>query len=132
LPSEHPPFNAQSSQPVLRKLKKQLQPGDTLYVYFTARHALHFYGPKEAVINYVTGNSYDSIVPFLRELDKFKGNKRVWFFFSQWTERQTFPDSIKAYLGNVIGKEIARIPDPDGNKEDLEVAAHLYDLSGQK
>jgi len=132
LPSEHPPFNAQSSQPVLRELKKQLLPGDILYVYFKARHALHFYGPKEGIINYVTGNSYDNIVPFLRELDKFKGNKRVWFFFSQWTERQTFPDSIKAYLGNVIGKEIVRIPDPDGNKEDLETAAHLYDLSDQK
>jgi len=130
LPSEHPPFNAQSSQPVLKTLKKQLQPGDILYVYFKSRHALHFYGPKEGITDYVTGNSYDSIVPFLRELDKFKGNKRVWFFFSQWTERQTFPDSIKAYLGNVIGKEITKIPDPDGNKEDLEVAAHLYDLSG--
>jgi hypothetical protein len=132
LPSEHPPFNAQSSQPVLRELKKQLQPGDILYVYFKSRHSLHFYGPKEGITNYVTGNSYDSITPLLRELDKFKGNKRVWFFFSQWTERQTFPDSIKAYLGNVIGKEIGKIPDPDGNKEDLEVAAHLYDLSVQK
>ena len=132
LPSEHPPFNGQSSQPVLKELKKQLLPGDILYVYFKARHAIHFYGPKEGITNYVTGNSYDSIVPFLREVDKLKGNKRVWFFFSQWTERQTFPDSIKAYLGNVIGKEIGKIPDPDGNKEDLETAAHLYDLSGQK
>ena len=132
LPSEHPPFNGQSSQPVMRELKKQLQPGDILYVYFKSRHALHFYGPKEGITNYVTGNSYDSIVPFLRELDKFKGNKRVWFFFSQWTERQPFPDSIKAYLGKEIGKEIGNISDPDGNKEDLEVAAHLYDLSGQK
>lgn len=132
LPSEHPPFNGQSSQPVLRELKKQLQPGYILYVYFKSRHALHFYGPKEGITNYVTGNSYDSIAPFLRELDKFKGNKRVWFFFSQWTERQTFPDSIKAYLGNVIGKEIGEIPDPDGNKEDMEAAAHLYDLSCQR
>jgi hypothetical protein len=132
LPSEHPPFNAQSSQPVLQELKKQLQPGDILYVYFKARHAVHFYGPKEGITSYVTGNSYDSISSYLRELDKFKGNKRVWFFFSQWTERQTFPDSIKAYLGNVIGKEISKIPDPDGNKEDLETAAHLYDLTGKE
>ena len=35
-------------------------------------------------------------------------------------------------MGNVIGKEIGLIPDPDGNKEDLETAAHLYDLSGHK
>ena len=131
-PGERPPFNGQSSQPVLKELKKQLQPGDILYVYFKSRHAMHFYGPKEGIANYVTGNSYDSIVPFLREVDTFKGNKRVWFFFSQWTNSQPFPDSIKAYMANVIGKEIGLIPDPDGNKEDLETAAHLYDLSGQK
>ena len=82
-PSEHTPFNGQSSQPVLKELKKQLLPGDILYVYFKTRHAVHFYGPKKGITNYVTGNSYDSIVPFLREVYKLKGNKRVWFFFSQ-------------------------------------------------
>lgn len=132
LPSERPPFNGQSSQPVLRQLKKQMQPGDIVYVYFKARHAMHFYGPKQGVNNYIIGNGHDSIAPFLREVDELKGNKRVWFFFSQWTERQPFPDSIKAYMGNIIGKEIGKIPDPDGNKEDLETAAHLYDLSGFK
>ncbi len=132
LPSEHPPFNGQSSQPVLHELKKQLQPGDILYVYFKSRHALHFYGPKEGITNFVMGSSFDSIGPYLRELDKFKGNKRLWFFFSQWTEKQPFPDSMKAYLGNVIGKEIGGIPDPDGNREDLEAAVHLYDLTVHK
>lgn len=49
--------------------------------------------------------------------------------YSQWTEKQTFPDSIKTYLGKVIGKEIGKIPDPHGGTEAQEAAAYLYDLT---
>ena len=134
LPSERPPFNAQSSQPVLRELKKQLQPGDMLYVYYRARHAMHFYGPKENIpeSSYIVGGDHKSIIPYLRELDQLKGNKRVWFFFTQWVPPKPYPDSMKIYLGSVIGKEIGKVSDPDGNIEDMEVAVHLYDLSGDK
>ena len=58
--------------------------------------------------------------------------KPTIFVFTQWTERQPFPDSIKSYLGKVIGKEVGRIPDPYGQGEDMEAAAHLYDLSEKK
>lgn len=124
-----PPYNAQSAQPVLRALKKQMQPGDVLYVYFKARHALHFYGPEEGITEYRIGGGYQTIEPFLREMDALKGCRRVWFFFTQWTPQQPFPDSIKTYLGTVIGKEVSNIPDPDGFTGQAEVAAHLYDLS---
>jgi hypothetical protein len=129
VPTERPPFQAQAAQPVLHELKKQLQPGDILFVYFKARHALNFYGAKEGITEYKVGGNYKNIEQYLRQLDSLKGNKRVWFFFSQWTEKQTFPDSIKAYLGTVIGKEIGKIPDPYGGDEDVEASAHLYDLS---
>ena len=132
IPSERPPFNGQPAQLVLHELKKQWQPGDILFVYFKTRHALNFYGPKEGITTYRIGGNYKTIEPYLRELDSLKGNKRVWFIFSQWTEKQTFPDSIKSYLGNVIGKEIYKIPDPHGGTEDLEAAAHLYDLTKQQ
>lgn len=130
--TERPPFNAQPTQLVLHELKKQWQPGDLLFVYFKTQHALNFYGAKEGITNYKVGSNYQTIEPYLRQLDSLKGNKRVWFIFSQWTEKQPFPDSIKTYLGNVIGKEIGRIPDPHGSTEDLEAAAHLYDLSKQQ
>ncbi|MFZ1306447.1 MAG: hypothetical protein WAR80_11445 [Ferruginibacter sp.] len=133
-PSERPPFNAQSAQPLLKELKKKLQPGDKLYVYYRGRHAMHFYGPKEGIAEsaYLVGGDHKNIVPYLRELDQFKGSKRVWFFFTQWVPPKPYPDSMKIYLGNVIGKEIGKIADPDGNTEDMEVAAHLYDLTEQK
>lgn len=130
--TERPPFNAQPTQLVLHELKKQWQPGDILFVYFKTRHALNFYGAKEGITEYRVGGNYNTIEPHLRQLDSLKGNKRVWFIFSQWTEKQTFPDSIKSYLSNVIGKEIYKIPDPHGGKEDIEAAAYLYDLSTNK
>jgi hypothetical protein len=128
-PELHPPYNGQSAQPVLRELKKQMQPGDILYVYFKSRYAIRFYGPKEGIHDYVAGRGYSTVEPILRDIDSLRGNKRVWFFFTQWTPKQPFPDSIKSYMGSVIGKQIGYIPDPDGNTEDVEAAAHLYDLS---
>ena len=98
-------------------------------MYFKARHALNFYGAREGITQYKVGSNYDNIEQHLRQLDSLKGNKRVWFFFSQWTEKQPFPDSIKTYLGTVIGKEVRKIPDPYDGGEDLEASAHLYDLS---
>jgi hypothetical protein len=127
--TERPPFNAQPTQLVLHELKKQWRPGDILFVYFKTRHALNFYGTKEGITEFRVGGNYNTIEPHLRQLDSLKGNKRVWFIYSQWTEKQTFPDSIKSYLSNVIGKEIYKIPDPHGGKEDIEAAAYLYDLS---
>lgn len=132
IPSERPPFNSQPTQLVLHELKKQWQPGDILFVYFKTRHALNFYGAREGITAYRVGGNYKTIEPYLRQLDSLRGNKRVWFIYSQWTEKQIFPDSIKSYLCSVIGKEIYKIPDPHGGTEDLEAAAYLYDLSTNK
>ena len=127
-----PPMLAQPTQPVLKELKEQMKQNDVLFVYHKARHAIRFYGPKEGITNYQIANSHDDITSYLREIDKLKGNKRVWFFYTQWTETQPFPDSIKQYMGNVIGKEIGQIKDPYGGTEDFEAAAYLYDLSDPK
>ena len=132
IPMLRPPYYGQPMQPILRELKKQLQPGDIIYVYHKAGYALKFYGPKEGITDYIVAKNDTTVIPILRDADKLKGNKRVWFVFTQWTERQPFPDSIKSYLGKVIGKEVGRIPDPYGQGEDMEAAAHLYDLSEKK
>ena len=128
-PILRPPYYAQPMQPLLRELKKQVKPGDIIYVYHKARYALQFYGPNEGITDYIVAKADTTVVSILRDADKLKGNKRVWFVFTQWTERQPFPDSIKTYLGKVIGKEIGKIPDPYGGVDDMEAAAHLYDLS---
>jgi hypothetical protein len=87
-------------------------PGDVLYVYYRGRHAVNFYGSREGITNYIVGGDYKKAEGYLRELDSLRGNKRVWFFYSQWVPPKPFPDTMKAYLGGVIGKEIMRIRDP--------------------
>jgi hypothetical protein len=131
-PLLRPPYLGQPMQPVLKELKKQMQPGDILYVYHKAKWAVQFYGAREGITDYIVAKGDTTVIPILRDADKLKGNKRVWFLYTQWTPPQPFPDSIKAYLGTVIGKEIGRIPDPYGGTEDLEAAAYLYDLSAVK
>ncbi|WP_147206239.1 hypothetical protein [Segetibacter aerophilus] len=108
-----------------------MQPGDVLFVYHKARHAVKFYGPREDRRDYRVATSHDEIIPYLRELDGLRGNKRVYFFYTQWTRKQPFP-GIKHYLGNVIGKEISHIPDPHGGVGLREAAAYRYVLSGRK
>ena len=95
LPTERPPFHGQSSQPVLHELKKQLQPGDILFVYFKARHALNFYGVKEGITNYKLGGNYNNIELHLRQLDSLKGNKRVWFSFRSGQKNKLSPTVLK-------------------------------------
>ncbi len=66
-PSERLPMQGQPAQPVLHELKKQLPPGDVLFVYFKAKHALHFYGVTEGITNYKVGGNYNTIEPHLRQ-----------------------------------------------------------------
>ena len=132
LPVVRLPLYYQPSQPVLRELKKQMQPGDVLFVYYRARHAVKFYGPKEGITNYVVGKDYTNINGYLRDIDSLRGHQRVWFFYTQWVPPKPYPDSMKKYTGNVIGRQIGHIPDPFGGKEMDEATAYLYDLSGRK
>ena len=131
VPLFRPPYYSQPMQPVLKALKKKMQPGDVVYVYPKARWAMQFYAKREGIENYMVQKSDGTLDSLLRDADRLKGTKRVWYVFTQWTPSQPYPDSVKSYLGNVIGKEIDRVPDPYGLEGEQEAAAHLYDLSGR-
>lgn len=130
-PNERPPFHCQPAQPVLKELKKRLQPGDIVYVYYKARHAMKMYGHKEGITNYKLSGNYEKPPQYFQQLDFLKGNKRVWFFFTHWTPKHKYPDSIHHYLANEIGKEVQVIKDPYGAYLEKECActATLYDLT---
>jgi hypothetical protein len=59
-----------------------MQPGDILFVYYRARHAVKFYGPKEGITDYIVGNDYNDIKGYLRDIDSLRGNKKDWFFYT--------------------------------------------------
>src|SRR4029453_2991159 len=63
---------------------------------------------------------------FLGELGGFRGQPRLWFFFTQSHGQET--TIMRSYL-RTIGRECAAIPDPAGYGGEAETAGHLYHLS---
>jgi Dolichyl-phosphate-mannose-protein mannosyltransferase len=124
-----PPYRAQEARPVLRELAKRRQPGDVLVAYHGARHAVAFYGPRVGLVDWTIGECHrEDPSPYFRELDRFRGQRRVWFFFTHSGIGRREPEVIRSYLAT-IGVLRDRIPDPYGLTGQLEAAAYLYDLS---
>jgi hypothetical protein len=119
-----PPYRAEEARPVLEELRSRLRPGDAIYAYHAAELAMRFYGSD---MDWVQGTErqYDSRVHF-RELDRFRGRPRVWFFYTHGYPCQ--PEAILSYL-DVIGIERERIEDPFRLRGQRAAEAYLYDLS---
>jgi hypothetical protein len=126
-----PPYRGhQEMRPLLQDFAGRREPGDAVYVFHGARHAMHFYGASfginadewtEGGVHYGDNRAY------LREIDAFRGRPRVWFVYTQML-RFKAPRDIVAYL-NEIGVQLDVLVDPYGQKGQSESAAYLFDLS---
>ncbi len=123
-----PPIVWQPAEPVLKELKKAMEPSDIIYVYSKGRYAMERYGPKVGIDHWIAGNPYPQASAYKKDLNELKGKKRVWFFYTQWTQEQPFPDSIRVYLES-MGKQLKVISKPEGKGGQQVAAAYLYDLS---
>lgn len=123
-----PPYINQPSEPVLQTIADRMQSDDILYIYCKSTHALEFYGPRVGITDWEQSPCYDEASSFKKEIRKLRDHKRVWFFYTQWTAAQPFPDSIRTYFEE-IGTEIDHIPDPYGGRRIREATAYLYEIS---
>jgi hypothetical protein len=124
-----PPFHHQESRPVLAALAQRWKPGDRLYVYEGASNAVDFYGRRLGLNDFVVADCHrEDPRAYFREIDQFRGQARVWFFYTHSALGYREPEVIRSYL-SAIGTERDRIPDPFGLKGQSEAAAYLYDLS---
>jgi dolichyl-phosphate-mannose-protein mannosyltransferase len=121
-----PPYPTQEARPVLQELTRRRDANDVVYVYCAGRHAIEFYGPRVGLSGWIQGGCHDDILGFLRELDQFRGQPRLWFFFTQSHGQETV--IMRSYL-RTIGHERAAIPDPSGDSGETETAGYLFDLS---
>jgi hypothetical protein len=124
-----PPFHHQESRPVLEALARRWKPGDRLYVYPGAKYAAEFYGRRLGLNDFVVAECHrEDPRAYFREIDQFRGQARVWFFYTHSALGYREPEVIRSYF-SAIGTERDHIPDPYGLKGQSEAAAYLYDLS---
>ena len=127
------PLNESEIKPVLSYIKKHQQPGDVLYIYQRGIYQFQYYAEKYGYQegDYIIGvddlDRYDgqelSITEMTRyeqDLDKLRGNKRVWLLFSH----NHIPAEKKFlnYYLNEIGLRIDSFEKPGSY-------VYLYDMS---
>ena len=119
-----PVYRHEETRTVLAGLAARRQPGDALYVFYGAERALRFYGPRVGIaVSEATLGGCHRGEPreYLRELDRFRGNPRVWVVFAHASPGLAEQSTIRGYLGSI------------GRRSDLIEAAgasaDLYDLS---
>ncbi len=71
--------------PVISYIRNKRQPGDIVYVYAHAKVPFEYYASRfgfkkgDYIIGIKAANNWDR---YIHNLDKFRGNKRVWVLFS--------------------------------------------------
>lgn len=115
-------------KPVMNYIRKHKNDGDILYLYYSSSTAFAYYANHFGFTDneYIVGTrSREDLGNYVKELNKLRGNKRVWLLFSHiHVSKVTGVDEEKFflyYLDN-IGKRINHFKG-DG------AAVYLYDLS---
>ena len=79
------PANIENIKPLLSYLKRYREEGDIIYVYYPTWHAFYFYADQYGFSqdDYIIGiQSRADPDQYLADIDRLRGNKRVWFVFS--------------------------------------------------
>ncbi len=127
------PYLREEIKLVISYVKAHQQPEDILYIYQRGEHQFQYYATKYGYKDgdYIVGvddlDKYDGkkvtaseLERYRSDLDKLRGNKRVWLIFSHsylWKENKM----IRSYLDS-IGKQIDFFEAPGS-------FVYLYDLT---
>lgn len=115
-------------KPVMSYVRKHKNDGDILYVYYSSYTAFAYYVNHFGFTDneYIVGTrSREGLRNYTKELNRLRGNKRVWFLFSHGhVSKVTGVDEEKFFLYYLdsMGKRIDHFKG-DG------AAVYLYDLS---
>jgi hypothetical protein len=115
----HPVWR-EETKPVLAYIRSHWQRGDRMYVYYGGRRSFWYYGPafgfgsEDAVIGSESRKDFEL---YGREVDRFKGEQRVWIYFAHILPREEA--FIVSHL-NAIGVQRQFYEAPDAK-------AYLYD-----
>jgi hypothetical protein len=119
------PREKEEIKPVISHILQNQRSGDVLYVYYAAWAGYEFYvGSSNKLATRVDGTGEQSNwVHYFSDLDRLKGNKRVWILFSHIVNSNGV-DEEELFLNylDTIGTRLDSFNRPGAS-------AYLYDLS---
>lgn len=120
------PRTNEEIKPVIAYLKKYKQNKDVTYLYYASHNAFKYYSLRYGFNenDYIVGiNSRENWGNYIDDLNKLRGNKRVWLLFSHVCSWKGV-DEEKFFLYHLdsIGKKL------DSFKS-IKASVYLYDLS---
>jgi len=124
LRADPPVRRLEETRPLIGRLAAERLPEDAVYVYYGARMAFGFYGPRaglDPAQATLGGCHRDDPRAYLREIDALRSHPRVWVLFTHAVRSLSEQPLIREYLGT-IGKRQQAFASPGAMLE-------LYDLS---
>jgi len=128
LAGQPPVYHHEETRPLFEELARRRRPGDVVYVFHVARHALRYYGPRTGIdpAGVVVGGCHRGDLPaYLAEIDGLRGRPRVWILIAHAQRGLSEQATIRAYADR-IGRRAQSYATPDGDREST---LDLYDLS---
>ena len=119
-----PVYRREEMRPLMERLAGRLRGGDAIYVYYGAARGFRFYAPRAGIdaTRAAIGECHRGDTrAYLRELDAFRGDPRLWVVIAHPTTHLREAPSIRGYLER-IGVVRERLAETGASAE-------LYDLS---
>lgn len=127
-----PPERIEHLRPIVAKIAAERQPGDGIYVFYGAAHAFRYYTSRFDMGS--SGTVYGAcsttdLRVYLRDVDRFRGQRRVWVVAThvprQGIELRTITEYLDAIARRVDSTEVRSTPDWIA----FNAYGFLYDLS---
>jgi len=118
------PRTREEIKPVLSYIKKNKQSGDLIYLYYASRVAFKYYSESYGFKDndYIVGvSSRYNPKNYIDDLDKLRGNKRIWILFSHVFLRVVNEEEFFLNHLNSIGRKVDSFKAPGAS-------VYLYDL----
>jgi len=126
-----PPFYLEHLRPAAEYVREHWQAGDSLYVYYGGGQAFRYYAPRVGLADsgYVLGHcARGQPSKYLRELDEFRGRRRVWSLFTHATADGAELTLLRDYLDRAGPRLDAFEFAAAGEHAGMGAYAYLHDL----
>ncbi len=127
------PVEKEEIKPVMAYLQSHMQPGDTIYVYYSAQYAFKYYQQHYGFSDgdyiagkdprdFISAEKRDDLQRYITELNQLDHKSRVWIVFAHSYDRTGIDEeAFFLYHLDTLGKQLDRFKQ-EGS------AIYLYDL----